>query len=286
MDITSQPQTSQGVRPVYLGLAAMSIAAAGIHFAVMGEHFKEYAAFGIFFSVVAWFQAMWAVGIAVQPTRGLLLAGLVGNALVAVVWIVSRTAGLPIGPDPGAAEAVGAIDVLSTVLEVLIAIGCAVLLGRPRWLSSLRGRAGAIALTVFVLVVAVATTAAIAAAPEGHSHGDAAGTAVPHMDASGSIRADLGAGRALQALLATTDTGQTQLHLTYFAADGTELAVPDVEVHATSADGIAHEVTTTKYSDGHYVATADLAAGEWQFEVHGTTDGGEMVTATFAADVG
>jgi len=286
MDITSQSQTSEGVRPVCLGLAAMSVAAAGIHFAVMGEHFKAYAAFGIFFSVVAWFQALWAIGIVMRPGRSLLIAGLAGNALVAAVWIVSRTAGLPIGPDPGVAETVGAIDVLSTVLEVLIAIGCAMLLGHPRRLSSLRGRAGAIALSAFVLVVAVATTAAIAAAPAQHSHGDAAGVTVPHMDPSGSIRADLGGGHTLLALLATSDTGQTQLHLTFFAADGTELAVPEVEVHATSPDGVAQEVTTTKYSDGHYVATADLAAGEWQFEVHGTTDGGETVTTAFASDVG
>jgi nitrogen fixation protein FixH len=160
------------------------------------------------------------------------------------------------------------------------------LLGRPRWVSALRGRAGVVTLTVFVLLVAVATTAAIAAAPAGHSHDDAAATEVPHMDASGSIRLDLGQGRTLQALMATTDAGETQLHLTYFAADGTELAVPEVEVHAISSDGAATEVTTTKFSGGHYLATADLSAGEWQFEVHGTTGQGDVVTTAFAADVG
>jgi nitrogen fixation protein FixH len=286
MEATSQPQQSfEGVRPVYIGLAGMSLAAAGIHFAVMGEHFKEYAAFGIFFSVVAWFQALWAVGIAVRPTRALLIAGLAANAVVVVVWVVSRTAGLPIGPERGTAETVGAIDVLATVLEALIVVGCAMLLGRPRWLGSLRGRFGVVAVSLFVLVIAVTTTAAIAAEPTEHTH-DTAGAEIPHMDASGSIRVDLGEGRTLQALLATADDGQTQLHLTYFAADGTELAVPEIEVHATASDGMAQEVTTTKYSDGHYLATADLAPGEWQFEVHGTTSEGEMVTASFAADVG
>src|SRR5215212_10471169 len=286
MDMTSQPQTSEGAQPVYLGLAAMSLAAAGIHFAVMGEHFKEYAAFGIFFSVVAWYQALWAVGIAVRPAKWLLITGLVGNALVAVVWVVSRTAGLPIGPDAGVAEPTGGIDVLSTVLEVLIAVGCAMLLGRPRWVNSLRGRTGVVTLTVFVLMVAVATTAAIAAAPSERSHGDVASADVPHMDASGSIRLDLGEGRTLQGLMGTTDAGETQLHLTYFAADGTELAVPEVEVHAISSDGAGTDVTTTKFSAGHYLATADLAPGEWQFEVHGTTSQGDAVTTAFAADVG
>jgi hypothetical protein len=264
----------------------MSLAAAGIHFAVMGEHFREYVAFGIFFSAVAWFQALWAVGIAMRPVRWLLIAGLAGNALVAVVWVVSRTAGLPVGPEPGVAEAAGSIDVLSTVLEVLIAIGCAVVLGRPRWLTSLRGRTGAIVVAIVVLILAVATTAAIAVAPTEHAHEDAGDAAVPHMDAAGSIRVELGEGRALQALLAATDGGPTQLHLTYFAADGTELAVPEVEVHATSSDGTVQEVATTKYSAGHYLATADLAAGGWTFEVHGATADGETVTATFAADIG
>jgi len=48
------------VRPwaTYAALAATSLAAAGIHFAVMAEHFQEYAPFGVFFSVVAWLQAL------------------------------------------------------------------------------------------------------------------------------------------------------------------------------------------------------------------------------------
>jgi hypothetical protein len=79
-------------------LALLSLAAAAIHFAVMGEHFAEYAAYGVFFSGVAWLQTVWAVGVMVAPTKRLLVAGLAGNALVVLVWIVSRTAGLPIAP--------------------------------------------------------------------------------------------------------------------------------------------------------------------------------------------
>ena len=97
---------------------------------------------------------------------------------------------------------------------------------------------------------------------------------------------DLGDGRTLQVLQATTDAGETQLHLTYFAADGTELAVPEVEVHAIGPDGTAAEVTTTKYTQGHYLASATLPAGEWTFEVHGTTADGQDVTTSFAATVG
>ena len=38
-------------------LATLSIGAAAIHFAVIGEHFAEYVLFGVFFSVVGWFEA-------------------------------------------------------------------------------------------------------------------------------------------------------------------------------------------------------------------------------------
>src|SRR4029453_16572025 len=53
------------VATVYSALAVLSLAAAGIHFAVMGEHFQEYVVFGVFFSLVAWFQALWALGVVV-----------------------------------------------------------------------------------------------------------------------------------------------------------------------------------------------------------------------------
>jgi len=103
------------VATVYSALAVLSLAAAGIHFAVMGEHFQEYVVFGVFFSLVAWFQALWALGVMVAPTRGTLAVGLVANAAIACVWLISRTTGVPIGPEPGVAEPAALLDVLSTV---------------------------------------------------------------------------------------------------------------------------------------------------------------------------
>jgi hypothetical protein len=101
-------------------VAAFSAGAAAIHFAVISEHFEEYWVFGAFFFLVAWFQAASAVVIVARPDRRLLLAIAVVNALVMVIWIWSRTQGLPIGPEAGEPEPVGAPDVLSTVLEVLL----------------------------------------------------------------------------------------------------------------------------------------------------------------------
>jgi hypothetical protein len=153
-------------------LAALSIAAAAIHFAVMGGHFAEYVAFGVFFSVVAWSQALWAVGVIALPSRRLLLVGLVGNALVILVWLFSRTTGLPIGPEAGAPEPAAFVDVFSTILEVAIVSGTAVLVLRERPTPSMRGLPVRLGLAVLVITLAVLTTWSVAAgATSGGEHG-------------------------------------------------------------------------------------------------------------------
>src|SRR5215467_11387989 len=53
---------SATLRPYLLGgLAALSAGAAAIHFAVVFEHFAEYAPYGVFFLVISWAQVIWPV---------------------------------------------------------------------------------------------------------------------------------------------------------------------------------------------------------------------------------
>jgi hypothetical protein len=80
-------------------LAALSLGAGVIHFAVSGEHYELSWAHGTFFAVVAWLQLSWAVAVVVRPTRWLLAAGALLNAGILGVWAVSRVWGVPIGPD-------------------------------------------------------------------------------------------------------------------------------------------------------------------------------------------
>ena len=173
------------VATVYSALAVLSLAAAGIHFAAMGEHFQEYVVFGMFFSLVAWFQALWALGVVVAPTRWTLAVGLVANAAIACLWLVSRTAGVPIGPEPGIAEPAGLLDVLSTVLELLIVVVCAALLFRGQYsLPSGGKRSRALFVGALALGLIVLSTIGIAAAGEdehGHAeqHGGTMHTEVP-----------------------------------------------------------------------------------------------------------
>lgn len=113
------------VRPYLLsGLAALSAGAAAIHFAVVFEHFAEYTLYGVFFLVISWAQVIWPVVLFWRPSRLWLWLGIVGNAVVIAVYVVSRTVGLPFGPDLHHAESVGALDVVSCVLEFGLIVGC------------------------------------------------------------------------------------------------------------------------------------------------------------------
>lgn len=115
-------------RAVTYSLAILSLAAAVIHFAVAGEHFQEYWVFGVFMLGAAWLQLAWAILAAVRPVRLLLWSGIVLNAGVVAVYIVTRTVGDVIGPTPHEVEPLGFGDGFCTVLEALIVAGCAWLL--------------------------------------------------------------------------------------------------------------------------------------------------------------
>ncbi len=150
-------------RAIRIGVAALSAGAAAIHFAVVGEHLKEYVLFGVFFGALGIAQAVWAGLIVVRPSRWMYVAGLIANAGVVLIWLVSRTTGLPIGPEAGSPEPARVLDVLSTSYEVLIVVGIVFLLvpGRLRRQASVR-LAGALPWVVALTVVAL-TAASLAA---------------------------------------------------------------------------------------------------------------------------
>jgi hypothetical protein len=113
-----------------VALATLSLGAAAIHFAVIGEHFSEYAPFGIFFSLIAWFEALWAVAYVARPTRQLAVGALVVNAATVMIWGWAHLFGLPFGPEPGHVEPTGIIDLMATLFEVVLVVGLASLVVR------------------------------------------------------------------------------------------------------------------------------------------------------------
>jgi hypothetical protein len=162
-------------RPYLLGgLAALSVGAAAIHFAVTFSHFSEYVLYGLFFLVVAWAQLIWPAVLVWRPSRPWLGLGMAGNAVIVAVYVASRTTGLSFGPDLHDTEPVGALDVVSVVLESAIIAGCAVLLWRPsiadRPVRHRSGRTAVVTLAAFPALVIAVTTAVLTpgwAGPEG-----------------------------------------------------------------------------------------------------------------------
>ena len=122
---------SSGVRPLRLAVSVLSAGAAAIHFAVIGEHLTEYPLFGAFFAATGALQALWAMIVLIrQPSSAVYLAGAIGNLAIVAIWGLSRTVGLPVGPDAGIPEPATVLDLVATSCEVLVAVGVLALL-RP-----------------------------------------------------------------------------------------------------------------------------------------------------------
>ncbi len=117
-----------------LYLAAMlSLAAALIHAWVVPEHFEEWWGYGTFFLVVALAQGLYSLGLVRWPGQELFVLGIAGNLAIIVLYIVTRTAGIPLfGPHAGEVEEIGGIDLVSVIVELVLVIALVVLLRASR----------------------------------------------------------------------------------------------------------------------------------------------------------
>jgi hypothetical protein len=145
-------------------LATLSLGAAAIHFAVIGEHFAEYVLFGVFFSTLGWFEALWALAYVVRPTRWVAGAAFVVNAATLLIWGWAHLVGLPFGPNPGHVEPTTITDLMATLFEVVLVIGLVSrLISRSR--SQVLTPARFALFAVLIAAVAVGTTVALARPP-------------------------------------------------------------------------------------------------------------------------
>ena len=124
---------SSAVQELVVMAAVLVLASSLIHAAMIVDHFEKYWLFGMCFAIAAVGQALWVAQVyADRLNRRVLIAGAVGNAALVVVWAVSRTVGMPLGPDAWQADAVSAVDVLATVDELLAVILVAIVLRKLR----------------------------------------------------------------------------------------------------------------------------------------------------------
>ena len=119
-----------------LAVVAVSCVVAGaVHASVGPEHFREGVRFGAFFVVLCAMQFALAVAVLRRPSRHLVtLAALLSGGVV-VLWLVTRTAGLPFGL--AEVEPVGFADSLASVAELVTVAACVVWL-RPSTNSAAR----------------------------------------------------------------------------------------------------------------------------------------------------
>ena len=116
--------------------AGLAFAAALIHLWATPEHFEEWWGYGAFFVAAAAGQGVFGVALLRGFTRPpLLLAGIWANAAIVVLYVVTRTVGIPLGPHDGTVEDAGLLDMVATAAEVGMIVALVALLGGAyrRW---------------------------------------------------------------------------------------------------------------------------------------------------------
>ena len=124
----------------------LSITAAFIHSYVIPEHLSEWWGYGVFFIGTTVLQGLYGIAILLQPWRyekdgtplisnasyekPLYLLGIIGNIAIMILYVITRTLGIPLfGPDAGEVERVTIAGLLSKVTEALM-IACLIQLYR------------------------------------------------------------------------------------------------------------------------------------------------------------
>ena len=126
------PASSATQRLLYSAVALSSVAAL-IHLLVTPEHFGEWWGYGTFMLAAFVAQAIYAAALLVWPGwKLLLLAGVIGNLTIIGMWAVSRTVGIPLGPETGEVEGIGTLDLVCTASEATLVVVLMVLLNLYR----------------------------------------------------------------------------------------------------------------------------------------------------------
>jgi len=145
--------------PVHV-LTGLALSTGSIHVVASIQHVGDSRQLGVLFALAAAVQLTAGWRIHRRPDdRHALLGAAIACAAIAVIWILSRTVGVPFGPDAGDVESVGVADTIATLEEIALAAIVTGTLWRPRagrlaWLSSPLGLRFTIALISAALFVA------------------------------------------------------------------------------------------------------------------------------------
>lgn len=194
--------------------AVFAVTAGAVHFGYAPHHLEGDWAHGWFFVLIGAFQMLFALAIVSRPRTWVWWSAIVVNAAIIATWTLSRTAGLPFGPEPLRKEAAMTPDVVCTILEAgivllgIVAVAFPQILRRPsRESISIRFTAGAlgtVAIVVGALMLTPTYTAAHSAGSSGHADADAA-----HAIVAGETPCELAGAAASPGQVATDAEGHS-----------------------------------------------------------------------------
>lgn len=113
-------------------MCGLAWAAGLIHIQAAVDHLSEVPAYTVCFVILAVAQVAWGIALYRSPRRSLLIAAAIGSLCVLAVWILSRTSGLPIGPERGEPEQLGLLDSVASADEIALILFVALRLGPRR----------------------------------------------------------------------------------------------------------------------------------------------------------
>jgi hypothetical protein len=273
-----------------LVVSAMSLGSAAIHFAVIQAHFDEEFLFGVFFAAVACLQVLWALWIVLYPDRRVLEVGAWASGGVALVWVISRTVGLPIGPHPWQAEPVTWLDGVATALEVGVMI---LVLAQIRFERAW----GPWIATACVLIASTATISASephSHSEEGHAHEEAEAGLDPQLIENGAFStvtsdgeittAPLFAGYA-ESFLLNPAAGPNEIHVGFFTRSGQGLEIETFSISVRGRDSAVQELEPERLTPSHFLAPVELDVGAWTFRVEAVTESGQQFVTQFREQI-
>jgi hypothetical protein len=160
---------------------ALSVLAAAIHVRVAPEHFSQWWGYGAFFVACALAEVGYLWLLARHPGNRVLQVGIWGSMATMLMYFVSRTAGIPLGPEAGVVETVDGIGATATAAEAgLLLLLCSLLDGdaRRRTLNAL----ALVGVALWVASLTGALTPPPQAAAAGHHHGGTGSASEGHHD--------------------------------------------------------------------------------------------------------
>ncbi|MCU1587952.1 MAG: hypothetical protein JWN31_1445 [Frankiales bacterium] len=170
-------------RTAVLLLALAALGAGVIHLVHAPPHVLQWLPLGLSFYASGVLQVAWAGAVVVSDSRKLLYVGAGFSAVFVGFYVLTRTLGMPLGPEAFQPESFGRADVLCTALELPVALGGLLLAQRRSGLRMTRRLAAVF--TLSAVFVSSATGVALAAPLHHHRTCDVAPVLTGKLDARG-----------------------------------------------------------------------------------------------------